>query len=126
MIYKINDFILNIKKNKRYNFPENKKGISIGCEYQLIDSFVGIDGSFIIYLMKRKYIPMFLKRWIYNKTCTKDWTTLEDFLKILKTKTIIHHDINNGIPFDDSVTKNIFTSHFIEHLTKQQAKNFLK
>jgi len=126
MSYKINDLILNGKKDKMYNFPSDKEGIDIGCEYQLIDSFVGIDASFTIYLMKRKYLPMFLKRWIYNKTCTKDWISLNKFLNILKTKTIIHHDINNGIPFEDSTTKNIFTSHFIEHLTKEQGENILK
>jgi len=124
-MYKINDFILSIKRKKKYNFPRGKDGINIGCEYHLLDSFVGIDGSFVIYLMKMWWLPMILKKWIYNKTCTKKCISLDKFLKILKTKTILHHDICNGLPFDDSVVNNIFTSHFIEHITKQQGKKVL-
>ncbi|MCK5449773.1 methyltransferase domain-containing protein [Candidatus Pacearchaeota archaeon] len=123
MTYKINDFILRIKKNKKYDF--HGEGIDIGCEYNVLDSFVGIDGSFLIYLMKKRWLPKFFKKWVYSKTCTKDHLPLNEFLKILETKTIIHHDINYGLPFEDSIVKNIFTSHFIEHLTKEQSKKVL-
>jgi len=100
MIYKINNFILRRKRMARYNLPNGKRNINIGCENNLIDSFVGIAGSFLIYLY-----------------C---------FLEDLESKMIIHHDINYGIPFRDFYVENIFTSHFIEHLTKEQGKVFLE
>jgi len=126
MIYKINNFILRRKRMARYNLPNGKRNINIGCENNLIDSFVGIDGSFLIYLMKKNWIPKFIKRKIYLKTCTNNHMTLDCFLEDLESKMIIHHDINYGIPFRDFYVENIFTSHFIEHLTKEQGKVFLE
>jgi len=125
MTYKINDFVLRMKRNKRYDFPKGKDGIDIGCEYHVIDSFVGVDGSFLIYLMKKDWLPRFFKKWVYGKTCTKEQLSLDEFLKILGTKMIVHHDINYGLPFGDSVVKNVFSSHFIEHITKEQGEKIL-
>ena len=39
---------------------------------------------------------------------------------------IINHNVNNGLPFEDSSVEVIFSSHFIEHLTFEEGLNFLK
>ena len=61
----INDYILKVKKNKKYSFPENRGGLDIGCGYNLIDSFIGLDGNFLIYLMKKK-LPRIIKEKNYS------------------------------------------------------------
>jgi len=121
----INDYILKVKKNKKYSFPENREGLDIGCGYNLIDSFIGLDGNFLIYLMKKK-LPRIIKEKIYNKTSTSKIFPFENFFEVILPKKIIHHNILFGIPFENCTVPNIFTSHFIEHLTKEQGEKFLE
>ena len=39
---------------------------------------------------------------------------------------VINHNVNKGLPFRDNSISNIYSSHFIEHLTYTEAKDFLK
>jgi len=39
---------------------------------------------------------------------------------------VINHNVNNGLPFEDSSVEVVFSSHFIEHLTFEEGINFLK
>ena len=42
---------------------------------------------------------------------------------VYKGKAILW-DVNKGLPFEDNSISNVFCSHFIEHLTYEEAKNF--
>jgi len=64
---KINNFILWFKKNKKYNLKKGEIGINLGCEAETIPSFVGIDGSFLIYLIKNPLLPKTIKKRFYKK-----------------------------------------------------------
>ncbi len=39
---------------------------------------------------------------------------------------VINHNVNLGLPFENSSVEVIFSSHFIEHLTFEEGLNFLK
>ena len=39
---------------------------------------------------------------------------------------VINHNVNDGLPFDDSSVEVVFSSHFIEHLTFEEGINFLR
>jgi predicted SAM-dependent methyltransferase len=39
---------------------------------------------------------------------------------------VINHNVNIGLPFEDSSVEVIFSSHFIEHLTFEEGLNFIK
>lgn len=55
---------------------------------------------------------------------------IENDINIFKHKevggNVINHNVVNGLPFGDSSVQCIFSSHFIEHLTFEEAVNFLK
>lgn len=55
---------------------------------------------------------------------------IENDINIFKHKEVggdvINHNVVNGLPFEDSSVQCIFSSHFIEHLTFEEAINFLK
>ena len=39
---------------------------------------------------------------------------------------VINHNVNEGLPFDDDSISTVYSSHFIEHLSYKEAKNFFK
>lgn len=58
-----------------------------------------------------------------------DEIDLQNDIKIYKHNLggfVINHNVNNGLPFEDSSVGVIFSSHFIEHLTFSEAISFLK
>lgn len=120
---KINNFLLWFKKNKKYKLNKGEIGINLGCEVETIPSFVGIDGSFLIYLIKNPLLPKAIKKRLYKKTWTSERHSFGDFVKKINSIRIIHHNILYGLPFKDNSIKFLFSCAFIEHVSE---KNVLK
>jgi len=55
---------------------------------------------------------------------------IENDIEIFKHKVsggcVINHNINKGLPFEDNSISNIYSSHFIEHLTFSEAKFYFR
>jgi len=126
LVEELNFFILRFKRNKIYPLHHSFLGINLGCEYKTPSAFVGIDGSSLIYLMKNKFIPLFVKKRIYFYACSNNKVSFDNFMNKLKRLNIIHHNMVFGIPFKDSCVKNIFSSNFLEHLNKESGEKLLK
>ena len=123
---KINNFILWLKRNKKYRLGKGEVGINLGCEHETITSFPGIDGSFLIYLMKNPFLPKIIKKRIYKKTWTFKRSSFEIFIKKIKSLRIIHHNLLYGLPFRKNSIKFIFSCAFMEHLKEKDALKLLK
>lgn len=39
---------------------------------------------------------------------------------------VINHNVNDGLPFENESVKNLYSSHFIEHLSYEEGRKFLK
>lgn len=39
---------------------------------------------------------------------------------------VINHNVNDGLPFENESVKNLYSSHFIEHLSYEESRKFLK
>ena len=52
-----------------------------------------------------------------------DWTNV-DFIS--NDPSVIRHDLNKGIPFDDNSFNVVYSSHVLEHFTKLDAIHFIK
>jgi len=124
--HNFNLFILKLKKKKKYKFPNKMLGINIGSEDHTLPEYVGVDGSLLIFLMRSKLIPRKIKKKIYIHACTANHKDYESFEKKGKTVSIIHHNLLYGIPFENNSIPNIYTSHFLEHLTQEQGNKILK
>ncbi len=59
-------------------------------------------------------------------TCTSNYLTFEEFSDKISKIHIAHHNLIYGIPFKNNSVQNIFSSHFLEHLTEKQAIGLLK
>lgn len=120
----VNKLINKINSRRIYSLRKGEIGINLGSDIETTPSFVGIDGSFLIFMMK-SFLPKFIKKSFYKKTWASKRYSFEDYLKKINSVRIIHHDLSYGIPIRTESVKYIFTSHFLEHITEETAKNLL-
>jgi predicted SAM-dependent methyltransferase len=118
----VNPYLLKRKKNKIYKFDPAGKGINLGCGLDSPPGWTGVDGGFTHYFVKRA--PALISKLFFKKFNMSKNYTFKKYRSKLKTLTFIHHNFLYGIPFPDNSVPNIFSSHFLEHLTPQQG-NFL-
>jgi len=86
--------------------------LNLGCGFQVVDSWVNVD----YYLGARlAHVPLF--RAINRKLrfFNHDWDD-----------RIIIHDLTKRFPWRDSSVEVIYTSHFLEHLSRCQGRDFLE
>jgi len=121
-----NLFILRMKKGKKYSLPRGKLGLNLGSEDHTLPEYVGVDGSLLIFLMRNKFIPRKIKKKIYLGSATSGHKNYEEFEKKNKTILVIHYNLLFGIPFENNSIPNIYTSHFLEHLTLEDGKKMLR
>jgi SAM-dependent methyltransferase len=121
----INPFILNLKKNKKYSFPENYNGINLGCGLENPDKWVGIDGGFTNYVIN-KYPYFIAKQIAKGSNLSQNQLYGKDYFSKIKKMHFLHHELNHGVPYEDNSVPNIYSSHFFEHLFKDQAIELLK
>lgn len=120
----VNPFLLRTKKRKKYTFPVSYHGINIGCGIDNPASYIGIDGGithYLLTLMPRILIRSFFKR--FNMSKNFDFET---YYKKASSVRLIHHDVTFGLPFHNNSIPNIYSSHFFEHIRKEEAIELLK
>jgi predicted SAM-dependent methyltransferase len=120
----LNYSLLLMKKGKKYAFDAGKfKGINLGCSSHNPSGWVGISGGLTIWFLN---LPRFFLRLAYPFSSRSKKVAFADFYKKVRSTRILHHDLFFGIPFADSTVPNVFTSHFMEHLTEDSARFLLK
>lgn len=118
----INSLVLKSKRKKIYQFDNNLHGLNIGCGLDNINTWLGIDGG--IYLFYA-FFPKTIIKIVYNMTNNSQNYTFDELYEKIKVSKIIHFDVNYGLPFKDESIPNIFTSHFLEHLSYADSINLL-
>lgn len=118
----LNPIVLKIKENKLYNFSDRYMGINLGCGVVNPKNWLGIDGG--VYLLFRS-IPEVITKKIWHLFNMSTVYTFESYLGNLYSMDIIHHDLIKGIPFEDNTIPAIYSSHFLEHLTRKDAVKLL-
>jgi predicted SAM-dependent methyltransferase len=120
----VNPFLLKIKKNRKYTFPSNYNGLNIGCGLHNPPNWVGIDGGFSHYVVHR--MPKFLLKPFFNNFNMAKNYSFNEYYSHLRSFKLIHHELTYQLPFSENAVPNIYSSHFFEHLFKEQAENLLK
>ena len=123
------DFIAWIKRGRKIN-KENFKHlcggsikINIGCGLAVVPGWINIDSSINTFFAK---CPTFFHKFLYKFSNSKQWYALDEYCNVLKKNIFLHHDLKFGLPFSDKSVDYVYTSHFIEHLFKEEATQILK
>ncbi|NIM17558.1 MAG: methyltransferase domain-containing protein [Candidatus Aminicenantes bacterium] len=116
--------LLKLKKKRIYSFEPGFKGLNLGCGFENIPGWIGIEGG-VAYVITRK-LPKPLVKLIYKKFNMSVKYSFAEYYSKLKSMKIIHHNLLYGIPFADDSVPNIFSSHFVEHLSKEEGEFLLR
>jgi SAM-dependent methyltransferase len=120
----VNAFILLLKKNRKYRFDETKfKGINLGSSTDNPPGWMGISGGITIFFVN---LPSLFLRMAYPFSKRSKKQSFSEFHRKIKNGKVIHHNLFYGLPFDNNSVPNIFSSHFMEHLTYDSAKFVLQ
>lgn len=114
-----------VKKNQRVKIPKdfNIVKVNVGCGLAVALEWINIDGSFNALIARA---PAFTHRIAYRLSGARNYYTETEYCRLLNKHFFVHHDLSYGLPFDNETVDYIFTSHFIEHLYKNDAINLLE
>lgn len=120
----VNASLLKRKKNKRYTLPEGYHGINIGCGLHNPAQWVGVDGGATHYIAKK--LPGFLLKPFFKGFNMHKNYTLAEYKAKISNFDLVHHDLRYGLPYADNSIPNVYSSHFFEHLHREESLTLLK
>jgi len=97
--------------------------VNLGCGLRCLPDWVNVDGSLVSLLNSRKYT--LINKLLYRLAGSSAYYTFEAFNHILQSNMIYFQNLVNGIPLDDESADIVYSSHFLEHLTKDDGVSFL-
>tara|TARA_A100001015_G_scaffold272276_1_gene326708 strand:+ start:103 stop:804 length:702 start_codon:yes stop_codon:yes gene_type:complete len=120
----ISKIILSLSKKRKVSLEKNKIiKVNIGCGLAIAEDWINIDASLNTLVST---MPILFKKIFYKISGSNIYYSEEEYLDLLTKNTFIHHDLSNGIPLHDDSADFIYSSHFIEHLYRDEAEILLK
>ena len=114
-----------LKKNQRKSIPSQFTvvKVNLGCGLAVTSGWVNIDGSLNALISS---LPPPLHRLAYLLTGANRYYSEDEYCRLLRDHFFIHHDLSHSIPLFDEVADYIYSSHFLEHLFRQDGKKLLE
>jgi len=95
--------------------PLKLRKINLGSGIHTVKGWINIDKSWNIYLSKFPTI----KKILYKLKVISEGT----FKAKWRGKSIMRHDVTKDLPFESESIDVVYTSHLLEHLTYNEARN---
>jgi predicted SAM-dependent methyltransferase len=114
-----------LKQNQRKSIPSQFTAVKVnlGCGLAVTTGWVNIDGSLNALVST---LPRPLHRLAYRLTGANRYYSEDEYCRLLRDHYFIHHDLSQSIPLFDGVADYIYSSHFLEHLFRQDGKQLLE
>jgi len=125
------DRIINIlgkfKRNRKVSpQPDIRDGlvkVNLGCGLRVAKGWLNIDGSLNALIASW---PKWMHRLVYRFSGSRNYYSLDEYCGILADHRFLYHDLALSLPLLDQSTDFIYSSHFLEHLFKDDAIRLLK
>lgn len=122
LLFLINTLFLASKRNREIGRNTDPIKVNLGCGLTVTEGWTNIDGSLNSLVSK---LPPVLIRLIYRYTGANQSFTVDEYVDIVSNNEFIHHDLRQGLPLATESVSHVYSSHFIEHLDKDQAETLL-
>jgi predicted SAM-dependent methyltransferase len=96
--------------------------VNVGCGMEVADGWINIDGSLNALVAQ---LPPWAYVIAYRLSGSRAYYTQEYYCRTLSRHRFVHHDTKYGLPFANDSVDFIYSSHFLEHLTRAQAQQVL-
>ncbi|MCF8196962.1 MAG: methyltransferase domain-containing protein [Polynucleobacter sp.] len=116
-----------INSGKKYYPPKDDSDglikVNLGCGLRVTKGWLNIDGSLNALFASW---PNWWHKILYRLSGSRDYYTLEQYCEILKNHQFLFHDLSLSLPLHDNSVDFIYSSHFFEHLFKDDAAMLLR
>lgn len=117
-------YIGKFKRNRKVKTSsEDVVKINLGCGLAVAKGWLNIDGSLNTLIAS---LPNFVHRLAYHATGANRYYSGDQYCSLLGNHRFVHHNLVYGIPFEDQSVDFIYSSHFLEHLDKDEALSLLR
>ena len=96
--------------------------VNIGSGLAVADGWINLDGSLNALVASW---PSFFHRTLYHLSDSRQWYSLQDYSRILRSHAFVHYIADQPLPFPDGTVDYVYTSHLLEHLYRQDAERLL-
>ena len=113
-----------LKRNRRIDMPTGASiRVNLGCGLAVAPGWINVDGSLNTLVAT---FPRFCHSLAYRLAGASRYYSKEEYCRLLREHHFVHHDLAHGLPFADGVVEFLYSSHFIEHLFREDAERLLK
>jgi SAM-dependent methyltransferase len=116
-----------IRRNKKiYPLIDERDGlvkINLGCGLRVAKGWLNIDGSLNAMVAS---LPNWVIKIFYKLSGARQYYSSDQYCSILINHRFLYHDLALSLPLQDNTVDFIYSSHFFEHLFKDDAANLLK
>jgi SAM-dependent methyltransferase len=116
-----------LKENRRLNPKVDKIDglvkVNLGCGLDVAPGWTNIDASLNALIAGS---PRPILQFLYRLSGSNQYRSLENYCDLLSSHKYIHHNLAISIPLKDKTADFVYSSHFLEHLFKEEGANMLK
>ncbi len=124
VIDQITRFLGWMHKNQHMALPPTDRSVKINLGSSLVvtGDWINIDGSLSAFVAGW---PRPLLKIIYRLASMRVQYTEAEYVRILKSHRFLHHNLEYGIPLPAACAHYVFSSHFLEHLSKTHGEQLV-
>lgn len=128
LLFFLTKFAAWMVKNRKINPKDDTVKLNLGSGLYIAKNWINLDINPSIFLAK---LPTPFLKLVYAISRAKKYShavefDFEDYIRILRENKFVFHNLEYGIPFPDESVDYIYTSHFFEHLYRDEALKLLK
>lgn len=131
MLRRLIDLIIRIlgkfKRNQKVTpVPDGRDSlvkVNLGCGLRVARGWLNVDGSLNALIAPW---PRWMHRLIYRFSGSHNYYSLDEYCGILQDNDFLYHDLSVSLPLHEDSVDFIYSSHFFEHLFKDDAAALLK
>lgn len=97
---------------------DGKVKVNLGCGLAVAPGWVNVDASLnaVLANLPRALLPL-----AYRLSGSNRYYTREQYIGLLSGHRFVHHDLAHSLPFADASVDVVYSSHFVEHLFRDEA-----